>query len=207
MDIEVIFEDESLIVVNKPNNMLVYPSYFARNIKEKSLIEHLQEQVDNKLYPIHRLDYKTSGVIMMGKNSESVRQVQIQFEEGTTEKTYKALLRGHTSISGKVDTPVKNPDTGKYKEAYTEYFTLSLIEIPKAIPPFNTSRYSLVNLSPKTGRMHQLRKHMNKISHPIIGDHRYGDRHHNRLFSELLLPNMFLHAEDLRMNHPITKTP
>ena len=206
MDIPILYQDDALVVVSKPNNILVHPSYYARNIKEPSLIELLSEVIDEKLYPVHRLDYKTSGVMILAKSSVNAAALQKQFEENTIQKVYYALVRGYSDKKGKVDTPVKNPDTGKYKEALTNYSTLESVEVAIAVQPYSMSRYSLVVLFPKTGRMHQLRKHMNKISHPIIGDHKYGNRHHNRMFEEeLKYPNMFLHAYQISFRHPVTK--
>lgn len=209
MQIPILFSDSNLVIVSKPNNILVHPSYYARNIKTTPLNEVLFEQLGEKLYPAHRLDHKTSGVIIFGKSSESVAEIRKQFEANTVIKEYYALVRGYTEMEGIIDTPVKNNDTGKYRDALTAYQTLSSVEVDIPVQPYPKSRYSLVKLVPKTGRMHQLRKHMNKISHPIIGDHRYGNRHHNRMFEEQLnLPNLFLHARsiefnDLKTNQPI----
>jgi tRNA pseudouridine65 synthase len=205
MEIEVVFEDEALIVVNKPNNLLVHSSYYARNIKEPALIDQLSAQVNAKLYPVHRLDYKTSGCIVLAKSSELAAQLQKQFENNTIKKTYIALLRGYVNEEGLIETPVKNPESGKYKEAKTYYSKIDSIEVDIPVQPYDKSRYSLVEFCPETGRMHQLRIHANKISHPIIGDHKYGNRHHNKMFKEVLgFDLMFLHAYQLSVEHPIT---
>lgn len=206
MEIQVLFEDEELLIVNKPNNQLVHASYYARNIKEKSLIQTLKDKYNTSFFPIHRLDYKTSGALIIGKTSETARFVQSQFEEGTILKTYLALLRGYTADTGEVNSPVKNPNSGKYKEALTHFETLTRTEVAIPVQPYPQSRYSFVKFNPKTGRMHQLRKHANKISHPIIGDHKYGNRHHNRMFAEEFgLPNLFLHSYKIQFVHPASK--
>ncbi len=203
VEIPILYHDDNLIVVSKPNNMLVHHSYYARNIKTQSLVEFFKGKF--KLYPVHRLDHKTSGLIILAKSSEIAAKIQQQFEKKTIEKKYLALVRGFTPKEGKIDTPVKNADTGKYKESLTLFRTLQSIEVPIAVEPYSQSRYSLIEFIPKTGRMHQLRKHANKMSHPIIGDHKYGNRHHNRMFAEQLnLPNLFLHAYSLSFDHPIT---
>lgn len=201
MQIPILFEDEDYLVVNKPNNMLVYPSYYARNIKEPTLIDYLASS-HHKLHTVHRLDYKTSGIVVLAKNKEAAREVQAQFETQEIEKHYLALVRGYTLPDGVIDSPVKDLDKGVYKDALTKYNTLSSIEINRSVKPYPTSRYSIVELIPKTGRQHQLRKHLNKISHPIIGDHKYGNRHHNQLFAnDLGWGNMFLHAMELKFDH------
>lgn len=205
MQVPIIFNDSDIIVVNKPNNMLVHSSYYARNIKTISLVNQLAEQGHGKLYPVHRLDHKTSGIIILAKSSESANHLQKQFEAGTISKTYCALLRGYSPKELVIDSPVKNPETGVYKEAYTTLNTLHSFEVDIPVQPYPKSRYSLVTMQPKTGRMHQLRKHANKISHPIIGDHKYGNRHHNAMYeNELALPNLFLHAYAISFAHPVS---
>lgn len=204
MIIPILYEDETCFVINKPNNVLVHHSYYARNIEEPSLIELLKEQGFENPVPVHRLDRKTSGVLLFVKNKKFAQEFQELFDNKSITKKYHALLRGHIMESGEIDSPVKN-DRGNYKEAHTTYRCLQQFELPIAVQPYATARYSLVEFIPKTGRMHQLRIHANKISHPIIGDHKYGNRHHNKLFAEqLLLPDLFLHAIELTFTHPIT---
>lgn len=196
------FEDEYYLAVNKPNNVLIHHSYYARNEQEPTLVEIVEKQF-GKYYPIHRLDRKTSGVLLFAKQKEDVAPIANQFENNTTSKLYKALVRGFVDQEGKIDSPVKN-DKGVYKEALTYYRLNDTFHIDIPVQPYPTSRYSFVDFMPKTGRMHQLRIHANKISHPIIGDHRYGNRHHNKMFEEVLgLSNLFLHAQQLTFFHPI----
>ncbi len=205
MKIPILYEDEAFIAVSKPNNILVHPSYYARNIKTPSLIELLADQIPVKLFPLHRLDHKTSGVLLLAKSSNMAAEIQQQFESNTIEKVYFALLRGFTGEKGVIDSPVKNANNGKYKEALTNYQRIESVEVNIPVKPYAHSRYSLVKFMPKSGRMHQLRIHSNKISHPIIGDHKYGNRHHNRMFeTELSLPNLFLHAFEITLKHPLT---
>ena len=203
--IEILFEDEYLIVVNKPNNVLIHESHYARNIRETTLLEFLEQQLGYPVYPAHRLDRKTSGIILLLKQKENVSQFQELFTSNQIQKTYYAIVRGFSSESGTIDSPVKNDDTGIYKNALTNYQSITNVELNIPVHPYDKSRYSLVQLTPKTGRMHQLRKHLNKISHPIVGDYKYGDRFHNRMFeTELHCIYMFLHAHSLNFSHPIT---
>lgn len=208
MSVEIVYQDEYFIVVNKPNRMLVHPSFYARNIETPPLVDIISEQLGEKYHPVHRLDHKTSGLIILCRNAEHIAIIQTHLESNLIEKRYLALLRGHTPDLLTIDSPVKNPDTGVYKEALTHLQTIHsfVVEIP--VEPYPQSRYSLVCFTPKTGRMHQLRKHANKISHPIIGDYKYGNRHHNTMFAnELQIPEMFLHAFSLRFQHPFTNVP
>ena len=205
-NIEILYEDDSIIAVNKPNNILVYASYFARNIKDDDLVTLLKQQTGFDLYPIHRLDRKTSGILLFAKEKEFVKDYQQQFENNKVQKQYYALVRGYCQAKGIIDTPTKNAETGMYKEALTEYETLETIELNIPVIPYDKSRYSLVKFTPKTGRMHQLRIHANKISHPIVGDYQYGDRFHNRMFeNEFNWNNMFLHAGKLAIKKANTE--
>jgi len=203
--IEIVYEDDYLIAVNKPNNFIVHESHYARNIKEITLLDFLYQQLGYHVYPIHRLDRKTSGILVLLKNKEFVAQFQALFTSNSINKTYYAIVRGFSKDSDSIDSPVKNDDTGVYKDALTKYETIQQFETEIPVHPYNTSRYSLVKLTPETGRMHQLRIHLNKISHPIVGDYKYGDRFHNRMFeNELNCIYMFLHAYSLEFIHPIT---
>jgi len=208
MSLEILYEDEYIVVVNKPNDVLMYPSYYARNIKDPTLIELLTQQLGVEYQPLHRLDRKTSGVVIFGKTSAVARVFQEMFSNNSVSKKYLAIVRGYCNDEGIIDTPVKNEETGIYKEAMTWYKTLDKYEWEKPINPYSQSRYSLLELFPKTGRMHQLRKHLNKISHPIIGDHKYGDRNYNKLFThEFGEDKLLLHAECIEFKHPYTNQP
>ena len=203
--IEIIYEDDYVLVLNKPNNFLVHHSHYARNISEDSLLDKFKSQRNQSIFPIHRLDRKTSGLLFCAKQKEFVTPFQALFNTNRIEKQYVAIVRGFTEKKFNIDTPVKHPESGHYKEALTVGETLGQIEMPIAVGPYENSRYSLVKLIPQTGRIHQLRIHMNKISHPIIGDAKYGDRFHNRMFqAKLNCPYMFLHAEKLCFRHPYT---
>lgn len=204
--IEIVFEDDVLIAVNKPNNFLIHQSHYARNIIEITLLQKLQEQLGYPLFPLHRLDRKTSGILLLLKDKNEVAKFQELFSTNTIQKTYYAIVRGFSPASGEINSPVKEDDTGIYKAALTTFETLTQIELPIHVNLHNTSRYSLVKLLPQTGRMHQLRKHMNKINHPIIGDPKYGDRFHNRMFEkEFGNTYLLLHAHQIEFIHPITQ--
>ena len=205
----ILYEDDFVIAVAKPNNMLVHHSSMARNqSNEQTLLELLQEQFEKVYYPVHRLDRKTSGIVLCAKEKEYVSRFQALFIENQIEKLYYGLVRGFSPKKGIIDSPVKGRDANAHKEALTHFETVSSIELPIAVQPFETSCYSLVKLLPKTGRMHQLRIHLNKISHPLIGDPKYGDRFHNRMFLvEFDISNLFLHAASLSFVHPFLSKP
>lgn len=124
--------------------------------------------------------------------------------EGMVKKKYHAIVRGFTEDNGTIDYPLKKED-GTVQEAFTSYTTLKRAEVPFKIGKHATSRYSLVELNPATGRMHQLRKHMAHIFHPIIGDRPYGCNKQNKYFKEELhMTTMLLHAAELEFFHPLS---
>lgn len=207
MEIPVLFEDKYLVVISKPNGMLVHTSSYSGKSDEETVTRLLAEQLKDPFYTVHRLDRKTSGLLVFCKKPELVKALQRQAEEGSFTKEYLALLRGYMKETGEITSPVKSPYNDKYKEAYTKYESIAQIELPFPVPPYENARYSLVKFRPLTGRMHQLRIHANKISHPIIGDPRYGNRHHNHYFADHLgINQLFLHAGMIRFVHPVKGT-
>lgn len=202
---ELLYEDAYCVVVNKPNDLIVHHSYFARNIEEESLVDGLRRQTGlTELSPVHRLDRKTSGVLLLAKKKTYVSVFQQEMESETVQKTYWALVRGFTPEEGEMTTPVKN-ERGNYKEAFTSFRTLKRFERDYEIPPYPSQRYSLIAMFPKTGRYHQLRIHANKMAHPIINDPKHGNRHHNHFFTEKLnVGQLFLHAVSLKFEHPFS---
>lgn len=203
MNFNVIYEDDDFLVCNKPNDLLTHHSYFARNIRETSLTQMVRAHVGAKVHPIHRLDRKTSGCILFGKSPESTELLQSLMIESRIKKEYVALVRGHILAAGKIDSPLKNETNGLYQDALTEFEPIELIEYDQPVKPYPQSRYSLIKLRPITGRTHQLRKHMNKIAHPIIGDPKHGNRHHNHAFEDWFRhSHLFLHARSLEIDFP-----
>lgn len=200
----IVFEDAHCLVVNKPSNLIVHHSYYARNIEETSLTDLVRELGYPEASPVHRLDRKTSGLLLFSKKAEWVAAFQSLFEKNEIEKKYLALLRGFVPEEGVVNSPVKN-DRGNYKEAETRFRCLEQFERNYRIQPYEKQRYSLVEFIPVTGRMHQLRIHANKMAHPIINDPKYGNRHHNHYFQqELGMEELFLHACSLKFIQPFT---
>lgn len=206
MSLKVIFEDEYILCVSKPNNMLVHHAFHSRNVvNENSLLQLIEEEKGIKAYPIHRLDRKTSGIILLAKEKKFVSKFQELFTKNEIEKTYYGVVRGFSPATKIIDSPVKGRDANVHKDALTHLKTLENITLEIPVKPYDSSRYSLVELQPKTGRMHQLRVHMNKISHPLIGDAKYGDKNHDLMFDENFgWKNLFLHAGSLTFKHPFS---
>jgi tRNA pseudouridine65 synthase len=201
--LEIIYQDSVLIAINKPNGLLVHRSPIASDATEFA-VQQLRDQIGQRVYPVHRLDRKTSGVLLFALNHETDVNLQVQFQEKKVNKTYHAILRGFTEDSGTIDFALTRED-GKIQEAVTHYQTLDRTEVAVPFGKHDTSRYSLVEAKPETGRMHQLRKHFKHILHPIIGDRAHGCNKQNKLFLETWqMTTMMLHASTLIINHPKT---
>lgn len=128
--IEILYEDDHCIVVNKPNNVLVHHSYYSRNIKDDSLLQILRQQFPgSNFYPVHRLDRKTSGLIILAKDKAFISKFQDLFSTSQIQKKYYALVRGFCDKNGEIDSRIKNPDTDVYKDALTIYRRCSQIEL------------------------------------------------------------------------------
>ena len=206
MSLEIIFEDDYIICVNKPNNVLVHHAFLSRNVgDEDSLLQLIEKEFGIKVYPVHRLDRKTSGLILLAKEKEYVSKFQELFTTKQIQKTYFGVVRGFSPETKTIDSPVKGRDANVHKEALTYLRTLANITLDIPVKPYDSSRYSLVEFLPQTGRMHQLRVHSNKISHPLIGDAKYGDKNHDTMFAENFgWKNLFLHAGKLEFIHPFS---
>jgi tRNA pseudouridine65 synthase len=201
--LEIVYQDEYLIAINKPHGLLVHRSKIADDATEFAL-QMLRDQVGRNVNPTHRLDRKTGGVLLFAFDKETEISMQKQFQEGLVDKNYLAIVRGYTPAQLEIDYPLAK-ENGTLQDAQTSFVTLQQSEIPLEIGKHPTSRYSLVKANPKTGRMHQLRKHFAHIFHPIIGDRPHGCNKQNRYFKEHLQMNtMMLHALDLTFNHPVT---
>ena len=157
-----------------------------------------------RVSPVHRLDRGTGGVLLFAFHSEAEKSLNKQFQDKKIYKRYHAIVRGYTKEEkGIIDKALQKEGTNKFQEALTHYQTLSKTVLPVKITKYPTSRYSFVELRPETGRTHQLRRHLNHISCPIIGDHRHGDYRHNHYFRDTLgYHHLHLHASLLRFEHP-----
>jgi tRNA pseudouridine65 synthase len=204
MPLEILYQDKHIIAINKPPGLLVHRTRIANDANEYAL-QILRDQIDQRVFPVHRLDRKTSGVLLFGLSAEIDRIMQMAFAERRIEKTYLAIVRGLTDDEGLIDYPLRK-ENGKLQEAVSAYKTLSRTEIELPFGSHKTSRYSLVEVKPETGRMHQIRKHLAHIHHPIIGDRPHGCNKQNRLFKEKFgLMTMMLHASELKFDHPVSE--
>ena len=215
--LEIIYQDEWLVAVNKPAGWLVHRSWLDR--KEKVVVmQTVRDQIGQHVFTAHRLDRPTSGVLLMGLSSDVGRLLSQQFEQHQMVKTYHAVVRGWLQGAERLDYPLTEEldkiadkfaaqDKGP-QPAVTDWRGLAIAEQPVAIGRYPTSRYSLVELQPATGRKHQLRRHLSHLRHPIIGDTTHGDLRQNRGVAQHFgCDRLMLHASSLALNHPVTGEP
>ena len=199
--LSILYQDSEVVAINKPHGLLVHRSRIARDAQEFAL-QLLRDQLGQTVYPAHRIDRKTGGVLLFALNQDALSNLQTQFRENKVDKQYLAIVRGYTDESGEIDYALEN-DKGKVQEAFTQYTTLAQTELNVPFGKHATSRYSLVLVKPKTGRYHQIRKHFKHIFHPILGDRPHGCNKQNRLFKERWqMTTMLLHAISLSFTHP-----
>ena len=200
----ILYQTNELVAINKPHGLLVHRSPIASDATEFA-VQLLRDQLGQRVYPVHRLDRKTGGVLLFALTESMNSVMQQQFMDGQVDKSYIAIVRGYAPDTQTIDYPLRNDETGVVQDAVTHIRTMRRTEIPLPLGKHATSRYSLVKLTPTTGRMHQLRKHMAHILHPIIGDRPHGCNKQNKLFKEHFTMNtMLLHAQQLTFRHPVS---
>ena len=190
--LDILHADDRCVVVNKPADLLVHRSTIDRH-ETAFLLQQLRDQIGRTIFPVHRLDRPTSGALLVALDLDACRSLSTAFENGAVSKRYAAIVRGRLPESGHIDHPLRriDDDPGRMggtadtaQDAVTDYRRIAEVELPVCVDRYPTSRYSLAELTPITGRRHQLRRHLKHLSHPIIGDTTYGKSRHNRLFAE-----------------------
>ncbi len=202
--LSILFEDEYYVAINKPHGLLVHRSKIAKDATEFAL-QLLRDQIEQKVYPAHRLDRKTGGVLVFAKSKEADVKLKKIFAERKINKTYWAIVRGWIEQeSGSIDKSLIT-ESGKSQKALTHYKVLEQLEINQPVSKFTTGRFTWVEVKPVTGRMHQIRKHFAHIRHYIINDKAHGDCQQNKFFEQQLnINHMLLHAKTLSFTHPYT---
>lgn len=214
MMLEIVFQDEYFVAVNKPAGMLVHRSWLDKH-ETQFVMQTLRDQIGQHVFPLHRLDRPTSGVLIFALSSEVASQVMPMFANHEMEKTYHAIVRGWIEEAARLDYPLKveldkiadkhASQEKEAQEAITDYQPVAKVEIPHSTGKFPTTRYCLMEMKPLTGRKHQLRRHMAHLRHPIVGDTTHGDGKHNKLFREIYDSHrLLLHASSLKFVHPFT---
>ncbi len=211
----ILYQDEYLVAVNKPAGLFVHRSFMDKH-EIYFALQLVRDQIGQYVYPVHRLDRPTSGVLIFALTQAVARAMSEYFINKTIQKTYYAVTRGHLDGAAMIDYPLKEKLDklgDKYvsrdkpaQQAQTFYQTLQTATLPIALGKYQTIRYSLVKLLPKTGRRHQIRRHLAHLRHPIIGDINYGDNKQNPFFAQYFgLQRLMLHASSIEFIHPITE--
>jgi len=213
--LDILYQDEYLVAINKPSGLLVHKSPIDKH-ETRFALQLLRDQIGQYVYPIHRLDKPTSGVLLFALDAQTAQSMSELFRSSNVQKEYVAIVRGFTQEASMVDYPLTQMlDTKAQKlqgitkeeqEAKTEYRRLATVELPFPVSRYPVARYSLIKLIPKTGRKHQLRRHMKHIFHPIVGDTKHGRGEHNKLFREKFSSyRLLLHSNRLKFRHPFSQ--
>lgn len=208
------YRDAQLVVIDKPPGLLVHRTALDRH-ETRFAVQLLRDQIGQRVTPVHRLDRGTSGVLVFALDAETTRTLSAEFATQRVHKTYLAVVRGWPAEQGTIDHPLqRQPDDAEWQdaraenrpqEAVTHWRRLATVELPLANDRHPTSRYALLELTPETGRRHQIRRHLKHIAHPIIGDATYGKGAHNRAFAAHTgCARLLLHCAGMRFTHPAT---
>ena len=207
----VLYQDRHLVAIHKPAGLLVHRTDLDRH-ETRFAVQMLREQLGVRVWPVHRLDRGTSGVLLFALDADTARLLGQQFEAGSVAKTYLAVVRGHPPEAGCIDHPLSRryddregqaDRSVEAQPALTRYRRLATAELPVPVDRYPTSRYALLEIQPETGRRHQIRRHLKHIAHPVIGDATYGKGRHNRMFAERFgCARLLLACTRLALLHP-----
>lgn len=215
--LDILHHDAAMVVINKPSGLLVHRTALDRH-ETQFAVQLLRDQIGQRVWPVHRLDRGTSGVLVFALDAVSAHALAEQFAQHTPTKRYLVLVRGHPPASGEIDHALRRADDAvdprgaregaepvELQPALTRYRTLATVELPVAVDRYPTSRYALVEALPLTGRTHQIRRHMNHIGHPVIGDSTHGKGVHNRYFASAWGANrLMLACVQMQLQHPVS---
>jgi len=211
---EILYRDACMVAVHKPSGLLVHRSLIDKR-ETRFALQLVRDQIGQRVFPVHRLDKPTSGTLLFALDPDTARSLTEQFTGGRVEKTYRAIVRGYTDEAGVIDYALReeldrmtdaqaDPDKAP-QEAVTHYRRLATVELPHPVGRYATARYSLIELTPTTGRKHQIRRHMKHVFHPVVGDTTHGDGKHNLFFRERFdNQRLLLAATRLRLSHPVS---
>ena len=213
--LEILYRDDDVVAVHKPPGLMVHRSELDRR-ETRFAVQLLRAQLGRPVFPAHRLDRGTSGVLLFAFDARTAARLGQAFESRAVEKRYLAVVRGWPEPAGTIDHPLRRLEDGKdvadanapRRDARTDYRRLACAEVEVPSPPHDTTRIALVELSPHTGRQHQIRRHLKHISHPVLGDATYGKGPLNRAFAGLFgTGRLLLACVELRLAHPADGRP
>ncbi|TWX73893.1 tRNA pseudouridine(65) synthase TruC [Colwellia sp. C1TZA3] len=212
--LKILYQDEYLVAVDKPPGLFVHRSFMDKD-EIYFALQLIRDQIGQYVYPLHRLDRPTSGVLLFALTQDVARLMGQAFSERKINKTYFALTRGHLLNEGVIDHPLKeklddlgDKNVSRDKEAQsaeTFYKSVAIASLQLPLGKYTSVRYSLIKCQPHTGRRHQIRRHLAHLRHPIIGDINYGDNKQNPFFGEHFgFKRLMLIAKQVEFTHPIT---
>jgi len=212
--LNILYQDEYLVAVDKPAGLFVHRSFMDKD-EIYFALQLIRDQIGQYVYPLHRLDRPTSGVLLFALTQDVARLMGLAFSERKIQKTYYALTRGHLLNEGVVDYPLKekldelgdkNVSRDKAAQsALTHYQSVATASLSVPLGKYLSVRYSLIKCLPHTGRRHQIRRHLAHLRHPIIGDINYGDNKQNPFFGEYFgFKRLMLIAKQVDFIHPVT---
>lgn len=208
---EILALEKEFVAIRKPPGFHVHQPEFPRRRVSRDVIclPNLRAQLDQYLFPVHRIDVATEGVLVFALDKVSANSLCQQFQNGGVKKTYFAIVRGWSDDEGTIDIPLELDSTNVPVESVTRYKTHQRVELPFAVGKrHQTARYSLVEAWPETGRYHQVRRHFARLSHPLVGDREHGDSNHNKYFRlNLDGGGLWLKAHAIEFTHPGNGTP
>jgi tRNA pseudouridine65 synthase len=213
--LKILYQDEFIVAVDKPAGLFVHRSFMDKD-EVYFALQLVRDQIGQYVYPLHRLDRPTSGVLLFALTQDVARLMGQAFTDRNIKKTYYALTRGHLLNDGVVDHPLKeklddlgDKNVSRDKEAQsaqTHYQSIITASLPVPLGKYSSVRYSLIKCQPHTGRRHQIRRHLAHLRHPIIGDINYGDNKQNPFFGEYFgFKRLMLIAKCIDFIHPVTE--
>ncbi len=207
--IELLYQDHRLLAVHKPAGLLVHRSALDAHETDDLMTRLRTQRPDEPLWPLHRLDKGTSGLLLLARDVEAARLLGQAFAGGRCGKRYLALVRGWPAERGSIDRPLardpERPSGGQpLLAARTDWQLLQCLEWPlRTHPPHAGTRLALVAVMPHSGRRHQIRRHFKALAHPLIGDSTHGKGPLNRAVADhLACSRLWLHAQQLTLPHP-----
>ena len=209
--LSLLFRHPRYVVVAKPSGVAVHRT---RGSHGSPLLQRLRDQLQQPVYPAHRLDRGTSGAQVMALDADAQRALSGLFAAGLVRKSYLAVVRGWPLGECLIDHPLRRLDEdgvplsdAAHQDAVSRITPLSTVELPFALDRFPSTRYALVRVEPQEGRRHQVRRHLKHANHPIIGDTTYGKGLHNRFFRDRFgAQRLLLHANSLQYTDPFDGT-
>jgi tRNA pseudouridine65 synthase len=200
--LRIVHRDAQLVVLHKPAGMAVHRS--AMTPTGPFVLQTLRNQLGQPVFPVHRLDRPTRGLMVVALDADTGRQLQAAFAERAVHKTYQAIVRGWPADTLTLDAPLPNHQ-GEPAPACTQVRTRARAVLPWPIGRWPTARYAWVEACPETGRHHQIRRHLAHADFPLVGDRSHGDNRHNRLVAaQTGVDALWLWASNLRFTQPET---